>query len=146
MSDARADAWIAQLRAELPFPQPLFGTAEPPAHDSEFRERLEALQAEVAAGVARAAAAGDGDGDEPDWFLALADRLLPLASWYAGVGLASGAPELPDRLRDLFEPGRTPPEVLEMQRVMTMVGRSYSLRGGTREILRGIIARQLGLR
>ena len=33
-----------------------------------------------------------------------------------------------------------------MQRIMTMVARSYSLRGGTREILRGIIARQLGLR
>jgi acyl-CoA dehydrogenase len=29
---------------------------------------------------------------------------------------------------------------------MNMVARSYSLRGGTREILRGIIARQLGLR
>jgi alkylation response protein AidB-like acyl-CoA dehydrogenase len=53
---------------------------------------------------------------------------------------------LPERLRDLFDPTRTPAEVLEMQRVMTMVGRSYSLRGGTREILRGIIARQLGLR
>jgi acyl-CoA dehydrogenase len=29
---------------------------------------------------------------------------------------------------------------------MTMVARSYSLRGGTREILRGIIARGLGTR
>jgi alkylation response protein AidB-like acyl-CoA dehydrogenase len=53
---------------------------------------------------------------------------------------------LPERLRDLFDPGRTPPEVQEMQGYMTMVARSYSLRGGTREILRGIIARQLGLR
>jgi alkylation response protein AidB-like acyl-CoA dehydrogenase len=53
---------------------------------------------------------------------------------------------LPERLRELFDPGRTPPEVQEMQGYMTMVARSYSLRGGTREILRGIIARQLGLR
>jgi alkylation response protein AidB-like acyl-CoA dehydrogenase len=53
---------------------------------------------------------------------------------------------LPETLRKLFDPARTPPEVQEMQRIMTMVARSYSLRGGTREILRGIIARQLGLR
>ena len=53
---------------------------------------------------------------------------------------------LPETLRELMQPGRTPEAVLEMQRLMTMVARSYSLRGGTREILRGIIARQLGLR
>src|SRR4051812_47544047 len=53
---------------------------------------------------------------------------------------------LPETLRKLFEPDRTPPGVQAMQRIMTMVARSYSLRGGTREILRGIIARQLGLR
>ncbi len=53
---------------------------------------------------------------------------------------------LPERLRDLMDPGRTPPEVQDMLADVTMVARSYSLRGGTREILRGIIARQLGLR
>ena len=53
---------------------------------------------------------------------------------------------LPERLRDLIDPVRTPPEVQEMLADVTMVARSYSLRGGTREILRGIIARQLGLR
>ena len=53
---------------------------------------------------------------------------------------------LPDTLRDLLDPARTPPEVQEMLGITTMVARSYSLRGGTREILRGIIARQLGLR
>ncbi|MCO6414618.1 acyl-CoA dehydrogenase family protein [Siccirubricoccus sp. KC 17139] len=53
---------------------------------------------------------------------------------------------LPETLRTLFDAARTPAEVWEMQRMMTMVARSYSLRGGTREILRGIIARQLGLR
>jgi hypothetical protein len=45
-----------------------------------------------------------------------------------------------------MDPARTPPVVQEMLADVTMVARSYSLRGGTREILRGIIARQLGLR
>ena len=53
---------------------------------------------------------------------------------------------LPERLRGLMDPARTPPEVQDMLADVTMVARSYSLRGGTREILRGIIARQLGLR
>jgi acyl-CoA dehydrogenase len=53
---------------------------------------------------------------------------------------------LPETVRRLVDPARTPPQVLEMLGLMTMVARSYSLRGGTREILRGIIARQLGLR
>jgi acyl-CoA dehydrogenase len=53
---------------------------------------------------------------------------------------------LPERLRNLLDPIRTPPEVQRMLADVTMVARSYSLRGGTREILRGIIARQLGLR
>jgi alkylation response protein AidB-like acyl-CoA dehydrogenase len=53
---------------------------------------------------------------------------------------------LPEVVRDLTDPARTPEEVREMLGITTMVARSYSLRGGTREILRGIIARQLGLR
>jgi acyl-CoA dehydrogenase len=53
---------------------------------------------------------------------------------------------LPETIRDLLDPARTPPQVTEMLGIITMVARSYSLRGGTREILRGIIARQLGLR
>jgi alkylation response protein AidB-like acyl-CoA dehydrogenase len=53
---------------------------------------------------------------------------------------------LPETIRELLDPTRTPPQVTEMLGIITMVARSYSLRGGTREILRGIIARQLGLR
>lgn len=53
---------------------------------------------------------------------------------------------LPEAVRGLLDPGRTPADVQELLAVTTMVARSYSLRGGTREILRGIIARQLGLR
>lgn len=53
---------------------------------------------------------------------------------------------LPEAVRGLVDPGRTPADVQELLAVTTMVARSFSLRGGTREILRGIIARQLGLR
>ena len=114
VSDPRADSWIANLRAELPYPQPLYGSADPPADAKEFHDRLSAIEAEIAAGVARAVEAGDGmvAGElEPDWFLALADRFLPLAAWYAGVGLASGAPELPDKLRDLTDRARRIPGI-----------------------------------
>jgi alkylation response protein AidB-like acyl-CoA dehydrogenase len=52
---------------------------------------------------------------------------------------------LPDKIRALYA-GAPPRNVAEMHATMIMVARSYSLRGGTREILRGIIARQLGLR
>jgi hypothetical protein len=114
VNDPRTDSWIANLRAELPFPQPLYGTAEPPANAKELYERLHALDAEVAAGVARAAETGGGlepTAEEPDWFLALADRFLPLASWYVGVGLMAGAPEIPERLRDLTDRARRIPGV-----------------------------------
>jgi acyl-CoA dehydrogenase len=53
---------------------------------------------------------------------------------------------LPEAIRERLDPARTPPQILEMLGIITMVARSFSLRGGTREILRGIIARQLGLR
>jgi len=53
---------------------------------------------------------------------------------------------LPEAIRGLVDAGRTPPDVQDMLAELTMVSRSFSLRGGTREILRGIIARQLGLR
>lgn len=53
---------------------------------------------------------------------------------------------LPEAIRGLVDPGRTPVEIQDMLAELTMVSRSFSLRGGTREILRGIIARQLGLR
>ena len=54
---------------------------------------------------------------------------------------------LPDLAHDLFggrcEPGSNLEQVM---RYVTQVAPSFSLRGGTREILRGIIARGLGLR
>src|SRR5688572_5635627 len=54
VSDPRADAWIAGLRAALPFPQPAYGSVEAPATPREVHERMSALDAEIAAQVARA--------------------------------------------------------------------------------------------
>jgi alkylation response protein AidB-like acyl-CoA dehydrogenase len=57
--------------------------------------------------------------------------------------------EIPDIAHDLF--GQEPElasanALLSVQHDMTQTAPSFSLRGGTREILRGIIARGLGLR
>ena len=43
VNDPRADAWLAHLRASLPFPQPVYGTAEPPSTPREVHERMRAL-------------------------------------------------------------------------------------------------------
>jgi alkylation response protein AidB-like acyl-CoA dehydrogenase len=57
--------------------------------------------------------------------------------------------EIPEIARDLVAEGPPTPASREFARVLaytTMHAPSFSLRGGTREILRGIIARGLGLR
>lgn len=57
--------------------------------------------------------------------------------------------EIPDLAHDLFGLEPSPQAELALSRVqayLTQVAPSFSLRGGTREILRGIIARGLGLR
>jgi len=54
---------------------------------------------------------------------------------------------MPDLAHDLFGGGVAPDSPLEQaMRYTTLAAPSFSLRGGTREILRGIIARELGLR
>lgn len=53
---------------------------------------------------------------------------------------------LPEQLRNLLDPGDRSPELNEMLAVLHQLAPTFSLRGGTREILRGIIARDLGLR
>lgn len=112
VNDPRNDAWIAHLRAELPFPQPLYGAVEPPATAREVHEQMSALDAEIAEQVARAVERALPLGEfDPDWFLTLSDRFLPLAAWYAGVGLPSGANELPERLRDLTDRARRIPGI-----------------------------------
>lgn len=57
--------------------------------------------------------------------------------------------EIPDIAHDLFGAEPTPSsanDLLRVQHYLTQTAPSFSLRGGTREILRGIIARGLGLR
>jgi alkylation response protein AidB-like acyl-CoA dehydrogenase len=53
---------------------------------------------------------------------------------------------LPDRMRDLIDPEAMPEEMRRMHAYLTQIVPTFSLRGGTREIMRGIIARELGLR
>jgi len=53
---------------------------------------------------------------------------------------------LPEQLRHLLDPGDRSPALREMLGVLAQLAPTFSLRGGTREILRGIIARDLGLR
>jgi acyl-CoA dehydrogenase len=53
---------------------------------------------------------------------------------------------LPERLRALLEPEAAPPELRRLLGGLAQLSPTFSLRGGTREILRGIIARELGLR
>jgi len=103
MSDGPTELWLARLRAEVPFPQPAYGVVEAPGSVREVQARMRDATADVLAGVARAhAGTALDDGDEPDWFVALADRLVPTAAWLVGVGATSGM-EVPDKVRELAE-------------------------------------------
>jgi len=103
MSDTPTELWLARLRAEVPFPQPAYGGAEAPANVREMQARLRDATAEVLAAVARTTAGQSlDDSDEPDWFAALADRLVPAASWLVGVGV-EGAAEVPEKIREVAE-------------------------------------------
>ncbi len=53
---------------------------------------------------------------------------------------------LPDAVRALVDAEAMPEEMRRMHAYLTQVVPTFSLRGGTREIMRGIIARELGLR
>jgi acyl-CoA dehydrogenase len=53
---------------------------------------------------------------------------------------------LPEALRGLMDPEEMPPDFRALMDDLVQLSPTFSLRGGTREILRGIIARELGLR
>jgi acyl-CoA dehydrogenase len=53
---------------------------------------------------------------------------------------------LPDAMRALRDTDDMPEEMRRLHAYLTQVNPTFSLRGGTREIMRGIIARELGLR
>lgn len=100
VNDLRNESWIAHLRAELPFPQPQFGAAEPPASAKELMDLLAAADIEIGELLQRP---DEPDPAEPGWFIALSERHLPVAAWYAGLGLSGPAPEAPDRFWELID-------------------------------------------
>ncbi len=106
VSDARTDAWLRQVRAELPFPQPRYGAAVAPSSARDLVDQMTALDAEVRAAASRAPRPAGGM--EPDWFVLFADRFLPLAAWFAGVGMAEAVAP-PDWLRELAQRVRRVP-------------------------------------
>jgi acyl-CoA dehydrogenase len=53
---------------------------------------------------------------------------------------------LPNVVRDLIATEDMPEDMRRMHAYLTQIVPTFSLRGGTREIMRGIIARELGLR
>lgn len=53
---------------------------------------------------------------------------------------------VPEHLRGLIDPEDSPEELARLLGALAQLAPTFSLRGGTREILRGIIARDLGLR
>jgi acyl-CoA dehydrogenase len=53
---------------------------------------------------------------------------------------------LPGAMRALMDTDAMPEEMRRMHAYLTQIAPTFSLRGGTREIMRGIIARELGLR
>jgi len=53
---------------------------------------------------------------------------------------------LPEAVRALMDVEEMPEEMRRMHAYLTQIAPTFSLRGGTREIMRGIIARELGLR
>ncbi|WP_137125721.1 acyl-CoA dehydrogenase family protein [Roseomonas sp. HF4] len=53
---------------------------------------------------------------------------------------------LPGAMRALMDTDAMPEEMRRMHAYLTQITPTFSLRGGTREIMRGIIARELGLR
>lgn len=118
MNDAPSELWLQHLRAELPFAPSGFAEVQPPANVRELTERLgEAFDA-LGLAVARACqGAALEDGAEPDWFVVLADRVLPLAAWMMGVGAPSAA-EMPEGLREFAERARRVPGVGQALRLL----------------------------
>ncbi len=105
MSDLKDFGWIKHLQAEVPYPQPSYGRVEPPSTPAELRERLAECHRALSEAVTLAASRErptDDDG-EPEWFVVLADQLVPLMCWYVGLGLPPTAVAIPQGLIDLVQ-------------------------------------------
>jgi hypothetical protein len=103
VSDLKLFGWLKHLQTEVPYPQPSYGRVEPPATPAELVERLadghRALEEAIALAVSRERPT---DLDiEPEWFVVLADQLVPLMCWYVGLGLPPSSVAVPQGLIDL---------------------------------------------
>jgi hypothetical protein len=103
VSDLKLFGWLKHLQSEVPFPQPSYGRVEPPATPAELIERLADAHRALEEAVALAASRErPSDADiEPEWFVVLADQLVPLMCWYVGLGLPPTAVAVPQGLIDL---------------------------------------------
>lgn len=121
------DAWIAHLRAA--------GRADDAtaALVGGFIARLATLRAMSLACTARLAA-----GESPVVEASLVKDLGTAFEQELPIAIGDDLAAHPDEAVD--------PDLADALRYLTLVAPSFSLRGGTREVLRGIIARGLGLR
>lgn len=105
MSDLKLFGWLKHLQAEVPYPQPAYGRVEPPSTPAELVERLtEAHRAlDEAVSLAASRERPTEGGAEPEWFVVLADQLVPLMCWYVGLGLPPTAVAVPQGLIDLVQ-------------------------------------------
>ncbi len=98
-SDATLLPWIRQLHAEVPFAATVYGSAEPPANAADLAERLAAAYRTLDETVALAAVSPSSPSlGDPEWFVALADHLLPLLCWSVGLGAGTAAHDAPKRV------------------------------------------------
>ena len=103
VSDLKLFGWLKHLQAEVPYPQPAYGRVEAPSTPAELVERLteghRALKEAIALAASRER---PSESDiEPEWFVVLADQLVPLMCWYVGLGLPPTAVAIPQGLIDL---------------------------------------------
>ncbi len=103
VSDLKLFGWLKHLQSEVPFPQPSYGRVEPPGTPAELIERLAEGHRTLEEAIALAASRErPSDADiEPEWFVVLADQLVPLMCWYVGLGLPPTAVAVPQGLIDL---------------------------------------------
>jgi alkylation response protein AidB-like acyl-CoA dehydrogenase len=147
------DRWLAHLRRS--------GTADGAAlalagriigHTATLRAMSVAVTARVAAGgspMTEASLVKDL-GTELEQFMpvAIADLLAsaPSVADHDGVDSPLTTPAAGDRDDGHAAPLPADPELLRTLAYVTQFAPTFSLRGGTREVLRGLIARGLGLR
>jgi acyl-CoA dehydrogenase len=122
-----ADAWLAEMRAAAPDHPAVQATA------GRIAGRLAVLRA-----MSLAVAAKLGRGERPDLEAAFVKDL--------GTEFEQAVPEWIRAALDAVPQAEPSPTLLRSLAYVTQISPTFSLRGGTRQIMRGIIARGLGLR